>query len=141
MSYPAHEIQGAIDSINELITQNSAAFTTGGLTPATIKTNLAAQGQAVAQKDTAQENAKSALKNTTVQYNTTAQTAVDFLSSTIDLLSGAVGKKTPLGKQILQIRKNLNRNKRGSGGGDSSSSSSGSGSSSSSGGGSSSSSS
>lgn len=26
MSYPAYEIQGAIDSLNELITQNTAAF-------------------------------------------------------------------------------------------------------------------
>ena len=27
MSYPAHEIQGAIDSLNELITENTATFT------------------------------------------------------------------------------------------------------------------
>ena len=55
MSCPAHEIQGAIDSLNELITQNTATFTTAGLTPANIKTALTAQGVLVAQKDTAQE--------------------------------------------------------------------------------------
>ena len=44
MSYPTHEIQGPIDSLSELITQNTATFTAAGLTPANIKTGLAAQG-------------------------------------------------------------------------------------------------
>lgn len=42
MSYSVHEIQDAIDSLNEFITQNTAAFTTAVLMPANIKTALAA---------------------------------------------------------------------------------------------------
>ena len=124
MSYPAHEIQGAIDSLNELITQNTAAFTAGGLTPANIKTALAGQGTLIAQKDTAQENAKSALKVATGQYNSTANTAYTFFSSTVDLLIGAAGKTTPLAKQIQNVRKKLTSTKQSGGGGGSSSSSS-----------------
>ena len=123
MSYPAHEIQGAIDSLNELITQNTAAFTTAGLTPANIKTALAAQGVIITQKDTAQENAKTALKTATTQYNGAATTAYNFFSSTVDLLIGAAGKTTPLAKQIQNVRKKLTSTKQ-SGGGDGSSSSS-----------------
>jgi hypothetical protein len=123
MSYPAHEVQGAIDSLNELITENSAAFTTAGLTPANVKTALTAQGVLVTQKDTAQENAKTALKTATGVYNTTATTAYNFLSSTVDMLAGAVGKTTPLAKQIYDIRHKLTASKH-TGGGSSSSSSS-----------------
>ena len=124
MSYPAHEIQGAIDSLSELITQNSAAFTAAGLTPANIKTALAAQGTIITQKDTAQENAKTALKTATVQYNGAATTAYNAFSSTVDLLIGAAGKTSPLAKQIQNIRKKLTTTKQGNNGGGSSSSSS-----------------
>ena len=124
MSYPAHEIQGAIDSLSELITQNTATFTAAGLTPANIKTALAAQGTIITQKDTAQENAKTALKNATLQYNGAANTAYTAFSSTVDLLIGAAGKSTPLAKQIQNIRKKLTTTKQGGGGGSSSSSSS-----------------
>ena len=144
MSYPAHEIQGAIDSLNELITQNTAAFTTAGLTPANIKTALTAQGTLVTQKDTAQENAKTALKVATALYNPVADNAYVVFSSTVDLLIGAAGKRSPLAKQIQDIRNKLPKTKKSGGnggGGSSSSSSSGGGSSSSSSGGGSSSSS
>ncbi len=123
MSYPAHEIQGAIDSLNELITQNTAAFTAGGLTPANVKTALTAQGVLVTQKDTTQENAKTALKTATIQYNSVSTTAYGVFTSTVDLLIGAAGKGTPLAKQIQAIRKKLTSTKQ-SGGGSSSSSSS-----------------
>ena len=124
MSYPAHEIQGAIDSLNELITQNTATFTAAGLTPANIKTALTGQDTIITQKDTAQENAKTALKNATIQYNGAATTAYNFFSSTVDLLIGAAGKTTPLAKQIQAVRKKLTSTKQGGGGGSSSSSSS-----------------
>ena len=55
MSCPAYEIQGAIDSLNELTMLNIATFSTAGVTPANIKSVLTAQGEIVAQKDTAQE--------------------------------------------------------------------------------------
>ena len=113
MSYPAYEIQGAIDSLNELITQNTATFTTAGLTPANIKTALAAQGTIITQKDTAQENAKSALKTKTSEYNSAATTAYTAFSSTVDLLIGAAGKSSPLAKQIQNIRKKLTSTKQG----------------------------
>jgi len=123
MSYPAHAVIGAIDSLGELITENSATFTAAGLTPANIKTALAAQGTLITQKDTAQENAKTALKTATNNYNIVANTAYNAFSSTVDLLIGAAGKGTPLAKQIQSIRKKLTSTKQGNGGGDSSSSS------------------
>lgn len=141
MSYPAHEIQGAIDSLNELITQNTAVFTAADLIPANIKTALTAQGVLVTQKDTAQENAKTALKTATLQYNSASATAYGVFTSTVDLLIGAARKGTPLAKQIQNVRKKLTSTKQAGGGGSSSSSPSSSSSSSSSGGGSSSSSS
>jgi uncharacterized membrane protein YgcG len=140
MSYPAHEIQGAIDSLNELITQNTAAFTSAGLTPANIKTALTTQATNVAQKDTAQENAKTALKTATNNYNAAADAAYNLLSSTIDVLGGAVGKTTPLAQQVYAVRRKLTNRKRGGGSNGNGSSSSSATSSSSGGGGSSSSS-
>jgi len=102
------------------------------LTPANIKTALTAQGTLITQKDTTQENAKTALKTATIQYNNAANTAYNVFTSTVDLLIGAAGKGTPLAKQIQAIRKKLTSTKQ-SGGGSSSSSSSTSDSSSSSG--------
>ena len=133
MSYPAHEILGAIQTVDETVAQNATVITAKGLTPANIRAALAAAGTNVSQADTTQENAKSALAAATINYSGKASEAVDLLSSMIDMLAGAVGKKTPLGKQFLAIRKKLNK-KKNSGSSGSSSSTSGGGSSSSGGG-------
>jgi hypothetical protein len=132
MSYAPQDIQGAIDTTNETITQNSTVITAKGLTPTNIKNALTASSILLGQKDTVQENLKSALKLATDEAESQANATYDLFSSTIDMLIGAVGKKTPLAKQFVAIRKKLTKSKRGNGNGSSSSSSSGGGSSSSS---------
>jgi hypothetical protein len=137
MSYPHHELMGALDSTLQFITDNTATLTAKGLTPANLTTAINALKTDLSGKDGIQENAKTALKNATLLYEGAAGPAYDAFSSMIDLMSGAVGKTTPLAKQARNIRTKLNKKKNGGGSGGSGSSSS----SSSSGGGSSSSSS
>jgi hypothetical protein len=140
MSYPHHEMMGALDSTLQFIADNTAALTAKGLTPANLTTALTTLKGNLSAKDGLQENAKTALKDATIAYDLVANPAYDTFTSMIDLLSGAVGKTTPLAKQARAIRTKLNKKKNsgGNGGGgssSSSSSSSGGGSSSSSGGG------
>jgi hypothetical protein len=57
----------------------------------------------------AQADAKSAVKNATATLNETVIQRYSEFSSVIDLLRGAVGNNTPLGKQLTNIRKQVNK--------------------------------
>ena len=123
MSYPHHELIGAIDSVLQFISDNTSTLTAKGLAPANLAGALNDIKTDLGNKDGFQENAKTALKDATKDYEDAAGPGYDAFSSMIDLISGAVGKKTALAGQARKIRTKLNKTKN-SGGSSSSSSSS-----------------
>ncbi len=122
MAYKVPSVLGAIDLFLEFITANSAAITAKGMTPATLTTALTALKALLVQKDTAQEGAKTALKDATIAVDGQSVLTYDGFSSLIDFVSGGLGKKTNLAKQLQKIRLGV-RPKKGSTPGSSSSSS------------------
>ena len=92
----------------QLITNHSATLTEKGLKPEEIKTKLTTCCSDVQTDEQVQADAKTALKNATAKLNTTVAQRYSEFSSVIDLLRGAVGNQTALGKQLTNIRKQAN---------------------------------
>ena len=88
----------------EFITANSAAITAKGMTPATLTTALTALKAALQQKEIAQEAAKTAMKDATLALDAQSILTYDGFSSLVDFMSGGLGKKTNLAKQLRKIR-------------------------------------
>ena len=122
MAYKVPSVLGAIDLALEFISTNSAAIAAKGMTVATLITALNALKTALQQKDTVQENAKTALKDATLAVEEQSVLTYDGFSSLIDFITGGLGKKTNLAKQLRQIREKI-RPAKGSGSGGTSSSS------------------
>ena len=96
---------GAVPQLVQLITNHSATLTEKGVNPEALKTALTTCCSSVQTTGQAQADSKTALKNATeTHYDTVAQRYPEF-SSVIDLLRGAVGNNTALGKQLTNIRK------------------------------------
>ena len=77
--------------------------------PDDLKTKLTTCCTTVQATEQSQANAKTALKVTTQTHNDTVAERYPEFSSVIDLLRGAVGNNTPLGKQLTNIRKQANQ--------------------------------
>ena len=100
---------GAVPQLVQLITNHSATLTEKGVNPEALKTALTTCCSSVQTTGQAQADSKTALKNATeTHYDTVAQRYPEF-SRVIDLLRGAVGNKSALGKQLTNIRKQANR--------------------------------
>ena len=100
---------GAVPQLVQLITNHSATLTEKGVNPEALKTALTTCCSSVQTTGQAQADSKTALKNATeTHYDTVAQRHPEF-SRVIDLLRGAVGNKSALGKQLTNIRKQANR--------------------------------
>ena len=104
MAYKVPSVLGAIDLFLEFITANSAAITAKGMTPATLTTALTALKAALQQKEIAQEAAKTAMKDATLALDAQSILTYDGFSSLVDFMSGGLGKKTNLAKQLRKIR-------------------------------------
>ena len=100
---------GAVPQLVQFITNHSATLTEKGLNPEALKTKLGACCTNVQTTGQAQADAKSALKNATLTHNDTVAQRYPEFSSVVDLLRGAVGNNTPLGRQLTNIRKQANR--------------------------------
>lgn len=107
MAYKVPSVLGAIDLFLEFITANSAAITAKGMTPATLTTALTALKTALQQKETAQEGAKTVLKDATTAMDDQSVLTYDGFSSLVDFVTGGLGKKTNLAKQLQKIRGNV----------------------------------
>ena len=100
---------GAVPQLVQLITNHSATLTEKGVNPEALKTALTTCCSSVQTTGQAQADSKTASKNATeTHYDTVAQRYPEF-SRVIDLLRGAVGNKSALGKQLTNIRKQANR--------------------------------
>lgn len=115
MAYKSNELLGAADKLIQFITDNIADLTAKNVTPGPLSTSVSNLKDLTVQKETSQEAKKQELKASTAAYELTAQMLYDLLSSIIDVCAGALGKKSAKGKQVLAIRKQLNKSRGGSG--------------------------
>ena len=96
---------GAVTQLVQLITNHGTTLTEKGVKPEEIKTKLTTCCTSVQATEQGQADAKTGLKNATqTHYDAVALRYPEF-SSVIDLLRGAVGNKSALGKQLTNIRK------------------------------------
>jgi len=97
-------LHGALTDVGTFITNNSAAITAGGVTPASLTTKATAIQTNLSGTKGIRDQQKTAL--TVAQQNFAASAAANYtaFSDLIDTLAGAVGKKTPLGAQVLGYR-------------------------------------
>lgn len=115
MAYKSNELLGAADKLIQFITDNIAELTAKNVTPGPLSTSVANAKTDTLQKETAQEAIKQQMKALTAAYELSAQMLYDLLSSIIDVCAGALGKKSAKGKQVLAIRKQLNKSRGGGG--------------------------
>ena len=98
-------VPDAVPQLVQFITNHSATLTDKGVKPDDIKTKLADCVTTVQATEQSQANAKTTLKVATQTHNDTVAQRYPEFSSVIDLLRGAVGNNTALGKQLTNIRK------------------------------------
>ncbi len=110
--------------------EHVTTLTAAGLTVPPLITGLTTPRNAYGTAEEAQESFKVKLTSASAVEKSTGQKLYDKLSDLVDALSGMVGKKTALGKEIRALRIQLNKAKEGGDdeGGGSSGSGSGSGS-------------
>jgi hypothetical protein len=109
MSYiDPDELHGALDSFIAFVGDNTDNLTAKGVNPATITTNLTAIRNDLSGKKNVRDTKKTEL--TVAQQAFVAAGANNYsgFSSLIDVVSGALGKHTPAGEQVLGYRKHLN---------------------------------
>ena len=100
---------GAVPQLVQFITNHSTTLTEQGLNPEWLKTKLDGCFTSLQATEQSQANAKTTLKVATQTHNDTVAQRYPEFSSVIDLLRGAVGNNTPLGKQLTNIRKQATR--------------------------------
>lgn len=100
---------GAVAQAGQFIDNHSEALTAKGLNPAALKAAVTQCGSTTQVAEQSQANAKTALRNSTQSLNDTVAQRYPEFSSVIDLLRGAVGNNTPLGRQLTNIRKAANK--------------------------------
>ena len=96
---------GAATQLGQFITNHGTTLTEQGLNPEALKTKLSTCCTDVQTTEQSQANAKTTLKVATQTNNDTVAQRYPEFSSVIDLLRGAVGNNTALGKQLTNIRK------------------------------------
>ena len=100
---------GAATQLVQLVKNHSTTLTEKGVKPEDLLTKLTNCCTSVQATEQQQADSKTASKNATeTHYDTVAQRYPEF-SRVIDLLRGAVGNKSALGKQLTNIRKQANR--------------------------------
>ena len=100
---------GAVPQLVQLISNHSATLTEKGVNPEALTAKLTTCCSSVQTTGQAQADSKTALKNATETHNDTVALRYPEFSSVIDLLRGAVGNNTALGKQLTNIRKAATR--------------------------------
>ena len=95
------------DSLVTFITDNGATLTAKGLTPATVTASLSGANTDLTAKKKDRDADKTALAVSQKAYADSAAINYKAFSNGVDEVAGALGKETPLGKQVLQYRKNV----------------------------------
>ena len=131
-SIKVNDLLGALGQLDQFTVNHGGVITSKGLNPTNIRANIAAILLILQTREQAQEDAKTTLKDSTQAVDGEVNARYPEFSSLIDLLRGALGNNTTLGKQLTNIRKLVTGGGQATGG--SSTSTSGGGSSSSGGG-------
>jgi hypothetical protein len=102
-------------ALNDAITflkdpDNQSDLTAGGVVPATLQTKLSGILADQEIKKAARDKAKTVHTTAQGAYADGATTNYAGYSSAIEAISGALGKDTPKGKQVLAYRHHLNEN-------------------------------
>ncbi len=109
MSYiDPDQLHGALDGMITFVGNNAAALTAGGLTPATVTTNLTTIRDDLGGKKNIRDEKKTDLKVAQQAFADSALANYTAFSSTVDAVAGALGTRTPAGQQALNYRKHLN---------------------------------
>ena len=95
------------DSLATFITDNGATLTAKGLNPTTVTANLAGANTDLTDKKKDRDANKTALATSQQAFADSAAVNCKTFSNQVDVVAGALGKETPLGKQVLQFRKNV----------------------------------
>ena len=95
------------DSLTALITDNGATLAAKGLTPATVTASLSGANTDLTAKKKDRDADKTTLATSQKAYADSAAINYKAFSNGVDEVAGALGKETPLGKQVLQYRKNV----------------------------------
>ncbi len=93
-----------LDNVITCVNDNAAVLTTKGLTPATIAANLTTIKDDLGGKKTDQDKQKTTLAVSQQAFAKSAAGYYTAFSDIIDNAAGALGKKTPAGKQVLHYR-------------------------------------
>ena len=111
------ELSGKVDGfVAVLENETNAPVLAEKKVPVTDIVNaLTKKKDAMVAKSTEQDTLKASLKSATQEATQASSILYDEFSSRIDAASGLVGKKTPLGQQILQLRSDLLRASRSNG--------------------------
>lgn len=113
------ELSGKVDGfVAVLENETNAPVLAEKKVPVTDIVNaLTKKKDALVAKSAEQETLKATLKNATHEVTQASSNLYDEFSSRIDAAAGLVGKKSPLGQQILQLRSDLLRANRSNGNG------------------------
>jgi hypothetical protein len=95
------------DSLTAFITDNGATLTAKGLNDDTVKASLSGANDDLTGKKKERDANKTALATSQQAYADSAAVNYKAFSNGVDEVAGALGKETPLGKQVLQFRKNV----------------------------------
>ena len=95
------------DSLTTFITDNGATLTAKGLNGDTVKANLSGANSDLTEKKKDRDADKTALATSQQAFADSAAVNYKTFSNQVDVVAGALGKETPLGKQVLQFRKNV----------------------------------
>jgi len=101
---------GAVDNLISKVAETdiSATLTANGVDPVKITTSLDVIRDSVSAKKTVRDTLKRQLTVAQQSYADISAANYTGFSSQIDAVSGGLGKGTPAGKQVLQIRVHLN---------------------------------
>lgn len=88
-------------------TENAAVLTSKGVNPATVSAGLTAGMTDLSSRKTARDDKKTQLATAQQTFAASAATNYTAFSSAVDLVSGAMGKDTPSGQQVLNCRKHV----------------------------------
>jgi hypothetical protein len=105
-------LHSAMDELTTFVTDNDATITGKGLVTATVKANLATINTDLTGKKGARDKQRTILAVAQQAFADSAATNYTSFSSMVDSVAGAVGKTTPLGQQVLNIRKHVLGGKR-----------------------------
>ena len=105
------ELNGKVDGfVAALLNSSNTPLLTAAKAPVTeIVVALTGKKTALITKSAEQQALKAALKIKTQEVAGASSGLYDEFSSRIDAVAGLVGKKTPLGEQILKLRSDLLR--------------------------------